>query len=61
VSKFPGKFRKNQDYNDDYEYEPKKKHKKEHAEVRRLKSLYYEDILSEYDKKNIPKKYKYYS
>jgi hypothetical protein len=57
-----GKFRKNQDYNDDYQYAPsKKKHKKEHAEIRKLKSVYYEDMLSEYDDKNIPKKYRHFS
>jgi hypothetical protein len=35
VTKFVGKFRKNKEYNDDYNYTPKRS-KNEHAEIKRL-------------------------
>jgi hypothetical protein len=41
VTKFVGKFRKNQDYNEDYEYAKNvlhnKKRNNEHSEVKKLK------------------------
>ena len=38
MTKFVGKFRKNQDYNEDYSYMPKQKHKNEHSEIKKLKN-----------------------
>jgi hypothetical protein len=35
VSKFLGKFRKNKEYNDDYNY-THSRHKNEHAEIKKL-------------------------
>lgn len=35
MTKFVGKFRKNKEYNDDYNYTPKRS-KNEHAEIKRL-------------------------
>lgn len=35
MTKFVGKFRKNKEYNDDYNYTPKRS-KSEHAEIKRL-------------------------
>lgn len=58
MSKFVGKFRKNKDYNDDYIYQPKKRSRNEHAEIRKLKNLQYEDLIYDQENKNIPKKYR---
>jgi hypothetical protein len=35
VSKFVGKFRKNKDYNDDYNF-TQSKHRNEHAEIKKI-------------------------
>jgi hypothetical protein len=35
VTKFVGKFRKNKNYNDDYNYDSKR-HKDEHSEIKKL-------------------------
>ena len=35
MTKFVGKFRKNKEYNDDYNYTPKRS-RNEHAEIKRL-------------------------
>jgi hypothetical protein len=47
VSKFVGKFRKNQDYNEDYDYARNflhsKRRRSEHAEVKKIKNNEYED------------------
>jgi hypothetical protein len=36
VSKFVGKFRKNESYNDDYQFDNKKRHRNEHSESKRI-------------------------
>lgn len=54
MSKFVGKFRKNQDYNEDYSYMPKRKHKNEHSEIKKMKNRDVEDILSQLDDASLP-------
>jgi hypothetical protein len=53
VTKFVGKFRKNQDYNEDYDYAKNFLHNKhrrsEHPEVKKLKNYEYEDSYDEFD------------
>lgn len=62
MAKFVGKFRKNEYVEDegDYFHLPKKKNKRDQAEMRRLKHLQYDDLVYESEKKNIPKKMKYH-
>lgn len=45
MSKFVGKFRKNKDYNDDYDFSYKKRNRNEHAEIKKLKNHNYDEIL----------------
>jgi hypothetical protein len=56
VTKFVGKFRKNQDYNEDYSYMPKRKHRNEHSEIKKLKSRNVEELLSELEDVSLPEK-----
>jgi hypothetical protein len=56
VSKFVGKFRKNQDYNEDYNYMPKRKHKNEHSEIKKMKNRDVEEVLSQLDDSSLPEK-----
>lgn len=42
MSKFVGKFRKNKEYNDDYNY-TKSKHRNEHAEIKKLLAQHQEE------------------
>ena len=49
MTKFVGKFRKDQDYNDDYKYMPQRKHRNEHAEIKKLKNQNYDDFLKNLD------------
>jgi hypothetical protein len=42
VSKFVGKFRKNKEYNDDYNY-THSKHRNEHAEIKKLLTQHEEE------------------
>jgi predicted secreted Zn-dependent protease len=44
VSKFVGKFRKNKNYNDDYNYD-NKRHRDEHSEIKKLLSRDFEEYL----------------
>ena len=48
MTKFIGKFRKNQDYNEDYDYAKNFLHSKrrrgEHGEIKKLKNHEYEDV-----------------
>jgi hypothetical protein len=48
VSKFVGKFRKNKEYNDDYNYTPKRS-KNEHAEIKKILAQAEEENDSEQD------------
>jgi hypothetical protein len=54
VTKFVGKFRKNQDYNEDYSYMPKRKHRNEHSEIKKMKNRDVEEILSHLDDASLP-------
>ena len=55
MTKFIGKFRKNKDYSDDYDYAKNflhsKSRKDEHAEVKKLKNYEYEDSFEVFDEK----------
>lgn len=61
MTKFVGKFRKNQDYSDDYDYARNilhnKKRRGEHAEVKKLKNHEYEDSVELLYKKDGPIRY----
>ena len=46
MTKFVGKFRKNQDYNDDYTY-THSKHRNEHAEIKKLLTQYEDEEMLE--------------
>ena len=46
MTKFVGKFRKNQDYNDDYTY-AHSKHRNEHAEIKKLLTQYEDEEMLE--------------
>lgn len=46
MTKFVGKFRKNKEYNDDYNY-THSKHRNEHAEIKKLLTQYEEESLLE--------------
>jgi hypothetical protein len=60
VSKFVGKFRKNQDYNEDYSYMPKRKHKNEHSEIKKMKNRDVEEVLSQLDDSSLPEENRKY-
>jgi hypothetical protein len=47
VTKFVGKFRKNKEYNDDYNFAVNRRHKNEHAEIKKLLSHDLEEELDE--------------
>lgn len=49
MTKFVGKFRKNKEYNDDYNYTPKRS-KNEHAEIKKLLIQHEEEEKLEKDK-----------
>lgn len=50
MSKFVGKFRKNKDYNDDYDYSSSsKKSRNDRSEVKKLKNYNYDDLMQMYD------------
>lgn len=53
MTKFVGKFRKNKEYNDDYNYTPKRS-KNEHAEIKKLKNRNVEELLSEIEEASLP-------
>jgi hypothetical protein len=56
VTKFVGKFRKNKEYNDDYNFTPKRS-RNEHAEIKKLKNRDYDEFLSEIENKaSLPEK-----
>lgn len=45
MTKFVGKFRKNQDYNDDYNFLLKKRNRSEHSEIKKLKNRYIDEYV----------------
>jgi len=57
VTKFVGKFRKSQNYNDDYNYDSKKKTRNEYSEIKKLKNMKFDiDLLNEFEEKaSLPK------
>ena len=61
MTKFVGKFRKNKDYSDDYDYARNilhnKKRRGEHGEVKKLKNHEYEDSHILVDNEDWPKRY----
>ncbi len=52
MSKFLGKFRKNKDYNDDYDFSNKRKNRNEHSEIKKIKNHNYDEILKMYEEDN---------
>jgi hypothetical protein len=52
-----GKFRKSQNYNDDYNYDSKKKTRNEYSEIKKLKNMKFDiDLLNEFEEKaSLPK------
>lgn len=44
MTKFVGKFRKNKNYNDDYNYD-NRRHRNEHSEIKKLLSRDFEENL----------------
>jgi hypothetical protein len=58
VTKFVGKFRKNQDYNDDYSFVSKKRNRNEHSEIKKLKTRWVDEYISR--EESLPKKYKHH-
>lgn len=46
MAKFVGKFRKDKEYNDDYNYTPKRS-RNEHAEIKKLLTQYEEEEMLE--------------
>jgi hypothetical protein len=53
-----GKFRKNKDYNDDYNFVIKHRSRNEHAEIRKLKNQDVQEFLSKLDE-SLPQKSKH--
>lgn len=51
MTKFVGKFRKNKEYNDDYNYTPKRS-RNEHAEIKKLLTQHDEEVMLEQDEVN---------
>ena len=47
MTKFVGKFRKNKDYNDDYNFVVKHRSKNEHAEIRKILAQHEEEMVEE--------------
>ena len=51
MTKFVGKFRKNKEYNDDYNYTPKRS-RNEHAEIKKILTQHEEEVMLEQDEVN---------
>ena len=60
VSKFVAKFRKENDYSDDYRYSSKKKNGKRHVPVKRMMQQSYDEQLQDFgdDYYSVRKKFK---
>ena len=54
MTKFVGKFRKNQDYNEDYSYMPKRKHRNEHSEIKKLLTNSYDELDDKWEDEYVP-------
>lgn len=48
MSKFVGKFRKNKNYNDDYNYEANR-HRDEHSEIKKLLTNSYDELDDDWE------------
>lgn len=48
VSKFVAKFRKEKDYNDEYDYSYKKKNGKRHDPIKRMMKQNYDELLQDF-------------
>lgn len=59
MSKFVGKFRKNQDYREDFGYSPKQKRKEVKEEIKKLRNTKYQDLNNDY-MENFPRKNRHY-
>lgn len=57
MSKFVAKFRKN-DYNDDYDFMPKRKRKDEFGQIRKMRKQKYEDFDGDSFQKSGTSKYR---
>ena len=59
MTKFVGKFRKNKEYNDDYSFTNHRRHKDEHAEIKKLLN---HDLEEEFDEleASLPQEYDKY-
>ena len=53
MTKFVGKFRKNKEYNDDYNYTPKRS-RNEHAEIKRLLEQGLQEEEYEHEEASLP-------
>lgn len=60
MSKFVAKFRKDNDYNDDYNHSSKKKNGKRHDPVKRMMKQNYDELLQDFgdDYHPVRKKFK---
>jgi hypothetical protein len=58
VSKFVGKFRKNKEYNDDYNY-THSKHRNEHAEIKKLLTQHEEENFEDEENEDFSPHEKY--
>ena len=60
VSKFVAKFRKEKDYNEDYNYSSKNKNGKRHDPVKRMMKQNYDELLQDFgdDYRTVRKKFK---
>ena len=53
MSKFVGKFRKNKNDNDDYNYEVNR-HRDEHSEIKKLLTNSYDELDDEWEDEYVP-------
>ena len=60
VSKFVAKFRKENDYSDDYNFSSKKKNGKRHDPVKRMMKQNYDELMQDFgdDQYHVRKKFK---
>mgnify|MGYP003351665255 FL=1 len=60
MSKFVAKFRKENDYSDDYNYSSKKKNGKRHDPVKRMMKQNYDELMQDFgdDQYHVRKKFK---
>jgi hypothetical protein len=59
VSKFVAKFRKENDYSDDYGHPPKRKNGKRHDPVKRMMKQNYDELLQDFGDNYQPSRKKF--